>query len=179
MKRRRFLKYSIATSGLLLSGNTLWSKTYLSVSQAQKILMGKKSLTALNITLTEEQMDTIEDASDIRVRNSKIKAWRSSQGDWFILDQIIGKHENIDVAVGISKGGKVTGIEVLTYRESYGHQIRNARWRAQFHGKDHRQFLKLDKQIKNISGATLSCRHITDGINRLNHTWNLVLRHLK
>ena len=56
--------------------------------------------------------------------------------------------------------------------------MRNEKWRAQFHGRDHTQLLKLDDPIKNISGATLSCRHITDGINRLTQTWNLVLRSL-
>jgi Na+-transporting NADH:ubiquinone oxidoreductase subunit NqrC len=56
--------------------------------------------------------------------------------------------------------------------------VANPKWRAQLHDKDFTEHLKLDKQVKNISGATLSCRHITDGINRLNHTWNLVLRHL-
>ena len=91
---------------------------------------------------------------------------------------MIGKHENIDIAVGLTDAGRVTGIEVLVYRETYGHEIRNARWRAQFHGRDHSEILKLDHQIKNISGATLSCRHITDGINRLTHTWDQVLRKL-
>ena len=66
----------------------------------------------------------------------------------------------------------------MTYRETYGFEVNNPKWRMQFHGKNYTEHLKLDKQIKNISGATLSCRHITDGINRLSHTWNLVLQHL-
>ena len=53
----------------------------------------------------------------------------------------------------------------------------NPKWRAQFLGKDDSEHLKLDEQIKNISGATLSCRHVTDGINRLTQTWKLVLQH--
>ncbi|MCB1630119.1 MAG: FMN-binding protein, partial [Xanthomonadales bacterium] len=99
-------------------------------------------------------------------------------GDWFIVDQVIGKHENIDMAVGLSATGQVTGIEILVYRETYGYEVRNEKWRAQFHGRDHTQLLKLDDPIRNISGATLSCRHITDGINRLTQTWNEVLRTL-
>lgn len=45
------------------------------------------------------------------------------------------------------------------------------KWRAQFHRENSNKFLKPYKQIKNISGATLSCRYVTDGINRLNETW--------
>ena len=53
--------------------------------------------------------------------------------------------------------------------------MRNAKWRAQFAGKDARAPLKLDVDIKNISGATLSSRHITDGVKRLLATHALVL----
>jgi Na+-translocating ferredoxin:NAD+ oxidoreductase RnfG subunit len=80
--------------------------------------------------------------------------------------------------VAITPEGKLKGLEVLTYRETYGHEIRNPAWRAQFHGRDSHQQLELGKQIRNISGATLSCSHVTEGINRLLHTWDLVLRHL-
>jgi len=63
----------------------------------------------------------------------------------------------------------------LTYRESYGHEIRHPKWRAQFQGKTVAKRLKLDRDIKNISGATLSFSHVTDGVNRLLKTWELVL----
>lgn len=176
MLRRHFLKGLVATAAsLALPIQIAFAKTYLSIEQAQKILWPNQKLTKQPITLTEEQAELIEDLSDIRVRNQHINAWRSEDGGWFIVDQVIGKHENIDLAVAIDAQGKVQGIEVLTYRESYGDQIMHPKWRAQFHGKNSSEFLKLDKQIKNISGATLSCRHVTDGINRLNHTWSSVL----
>ena len=59
------------------------------------------------------------------------------------------------------------GVEILEYLESYGYQIRDPAWRHQFAGKTARDPLKLDQDIRNISGATLSCRHLTDGIKRL------------
>ena len=176
MLRRRFLKGLVATAATFaLPIQVAFAKSYLTIEQAQKILWPDQKLTPAPFDLTEEQADLIEDLSDIRVRNHHINGWRSEDGGWFIVDQVIGKHENIDLAVAISAEGKVMGIEVLTYRETYGDQIMHPKWRAQFHGKDSSEFLKLDKQIRNISGATLSCRHVTDGINRLNHTWSSVL----
>jgi len=56
--------------------------------------------------------------------------------------------------------------------------VNNPKWREQFLGRGAYEHLKLDQQIKNISGATLSCKHITDGVNRLTQTWDQVLRHL-
>jgi Na+-transporting NADH:ubiquinone oxidoreductase subunit NqrC len=64
----------------------------------------------------------------------------------------------------------------MDYRETYGYQIRNPAWRKQFVGKTYQSDLKLDKDIMNISGATLSCRHITDGVKRLLSFYELVLK---
>jgi Na+-transporting NADH:ubiquinone oxidoreductase subunit NqrC len=61
----------------------------------------------------------------------------------------------------------VRGIEILEYRESYGHEVRMAAWRKQFAGKSIADPLQLDQDIRNISGATLSCRHVTAGVKRL------------
>jgi Na+-transporting NADH:ubiquinone oxidoreductase subunit NqrC len=55
----------------------------------------------------------------------------------------------------------------MDYRESRGGEVRDPRWRAQFSGKSSGSALRLDSDIQNISGATLSCRHITEGIKRL------------
>jgi Na+-transporting NADH:ubiquinone oxidoreductase subunit NqrC len=179
MKRRSFTKLLSGISvGLLLTPLELQAKTYLTVDQAKKILWGKAEMTSVDVVLTKEQMKSIKQSSKTRVRNSVLKTWKVGDRGWFILDQIIGKHENIDMAIALNADGTVKGLEVLVYRETYGHEVRNEKWRAQFHGKDHSEVLKLDKQIKNISGATLSCRHITDGINRLTHTWDQVLRNL-
>ncbi|MEM8930474.1 MAG: FMN-binding protein [Acidobacteriota bacterium] len=179
MDRRTFIERTIVLGGgLLLTRRVAWAETFLTLEQAQKVLWGDVSLEPLTVELSRDQRRSIAKASKVRVRHSTIRAWRTPEGGWFLLDQVIGKHENIDLAVALEADGSVRGLEVLTYRETYGDEIRNAKWRAQFHGRDHREHLKLDQQIRNISGATLSCRHVTDGINRLTHTWDQVLRHL-
>ena len=127
---------------------------------------------------TEEQVEAIEEASDIRVLTNKVNAWKTETGGWFIVDQVIGKHEMIDVAVAIDHQGKIIDLKIMKYIESYGSEVKHPKWLAQFHGRDSAEHLKLDQHIDNISGATLSARHITDGVNRWTHTWNQVLRHL-
>ncbi len=179
MNRRSFNKLlSVLPLGLWFHPLASRAETFLTVDEAKRILWGDAAMTPVNVVLTRAQMKSIHKASRTRVRSSVLKIWKVTGKGWFILDWVIGKHENIDIAVGLTDEGRVTGIEVLVYRETYGHEIRNAKWRAQFHGRDHSEILKLDRQIKNISGATLSCRHITDGINRLTHTWDQVLRKL-
>lgn len=176
MNRRQFM--TLTAGSFFLPAFSVYAKQYLTIEQAKQLLWPDKSMEKVSIELTDQQADAIEEASDVRVRYKTMRVWRVQGGGWFILDQIIGKHENIDMAFAYHADGSVKGMEILTYRETYGYEVAHPKWRMQFHGKTFHQHLKLDKQIKNISGATLSCRHITDGINRLNHTWNLVLRPL-
>ena len=178
MHRRSLLKTLVlAVGGLCATGSRASAKTYLTVSQAQKSLCKGVSLRAANVDLTKEQMKSIQAASKVRVRNSKVNGWKTPDGGWFIVDQIIGKHEFIDMAVALSPAGKVKGVEILEYRESYGHEIINPKWLAQFIGKGPGKRLEIDKDIRNISGATLSSVHVMEGINRLTETWAQVLRH--
>lgn len=167
---------SIFTGLSFLSiSRTAHAKQFLSTSQAKAILLGKKKTTKMNITLTSAEAKQIKKLSKVRVRHKKINAYKTSSGEWLIFDQVIGKHENIDVAFALTNRGKIKGIEILAYRETYGHEVRNKKWRQQFHGKGPEKRLKLDREIKNISGATLSCSHITDAVNRTTQMWKLVL----
>lgn len=153
------------------------AETFLTISQAQRALGGGG--TKVDVTLTSEQKSAIQKASGVRVRSSNLQAWKTGGGGWFIVDEVIGKHEFIDYAIALTGNGAVKGIEILTYRESYGGpEVRNPKWRAQFHGKRVGAPLKLNQDIRNVSGATLSCRHLADGVKRILHTWDQVLRHL-
>ncbi len=84
-----------------------------------------------------------------------------------IFDAVIGKHEAIDYMVVLDGDGKVKFIEVLVYRESYGGEIRRESWRKQFKEKSEKDLPEHEKNIVNISGATLSCRHVTNGVRKL------------
>jgi Na+-translocating ferredoxin:NAD+ oxidoreductase RnfG subunit len=84
-----------------------------------------------------------------------------------VTDDVIGKVELISYAVGIALDGSVKQIEILSYRESHGFEIRLPAWRRQFVGKGSAATLRVGEDIANISGATLSCTHVTDGVRRI------------
>ncbi|MGL4302928.1 MAG: FMN-binding protein, partial [Sphingomonas sp.] len=96
---------------------------------------------------------------------------------WFIVDEVVGKHEFITFALALDASGAVKSVEILDYREAYGGQVRDPRWRAQFVGKRAGAPLRLGNEVKNISGATLSSKHVTDGVRRLLATYAIVLAH--
>jgi Na+-translocating ferredoxin:NAD+ oxidoreductase RnfG subunit len=99
------------------------------------------------------------------------RIWRAMAGTQrlgtFFADAVIGKQEYIGYALAVDLAGRVLRLDVLDYRETHGWEIRNERWRSQFAGKTSADPVEVSRDIANISGATLSCRHVTDGVRRL------------
>ena len=106
--------------------------------------------------------------------------WRALVEDrlvgFFIVDYVIGKHLVIDYALALEPDGRVRRVEIMQYRESYGGEITNPRWLEQFVGKTARDPLQVDRDIRNISGATLSSHHVTEGIRRVLAFYETCLR---
>ncbi len=133
------------------------------------------TLSAADLKLTAPQRTAIEKSSDMRLRKTP-QVWRVAGGGWFVVDEVLGKHEFITFAVALNASGTVKSIEILEYRESYGGEVREAKWRAQFIGKTAQAPLRLDQDIRNISGATLSSRHVTEGVRRVLALYEIVLK---
>ena len=95
---------------------------------------------------------------------------------WFVIDQVLGKHEMIAYAVGISIEGALRQFQVLEYKEAYGYQVKELKWRDQFVGKTVASPLTVGVDIVNISGGTMSSHHVTEGIKRVLALHQIVLR---
>ncbi|MGH8505615.1 MAG: FMN-binding protein [Stenotrophobium sp.] len=152
-----------------------YATTYLSLAQAQALMFPQTLLTPDFITLSDAQVGAVEKIAGSRVINRELRAWRAADGGWFITDGVFGKHELIGYAIALDAKGTIRQVEILDYRESYGGEVRMPAWRRQFVGKDDQSSLTLDDDIKNISGATLSCTHLTEGIKRLMAIYATVL----
>jgi len=143
------------------------AKIYVSVEQAQKILFPNKQLTKVPLLITDDLQERMRAASSIRYPFQGERIWKAADGSWLIIDEVVGKHEMITYALGIAPNGSILGIEILEYVESYGYEVAEAHWRQQFTGKTVKDPIKLNQDIQNIGGATLSCKHLTDGVKRV------------
>lgn len=145
---------------------------YLSYQEAQKLFFpNATAFVRADVSLSDEEIDKIEELSQVRVRDETLKMWSVEHDDeqegWFIIDHVIGKHKYITYAIALDKTGKLKGIEILNFQESYGGEVHMIHWRAQFIGKSINDPLELNTDISNISGATLSCKNITNGVRRV------------
>jgi len=108
------------------------------------------------------------------------RIWKAEAGGrvagYFIFDRVVGKHLYIDYAIALTTAGAVQKVEILQYRESYGGEIRSPSWLAQFVGKNNTNALKINDDIRNIAGATLSSTHVTEGVKRILATYGSRLK---
>ncbi|HEX7948685.1 MAG TPA: FMN-binding protein [Phenylobacterium sp.] len=163
----------LAAPALATAPSAAWAADYLTLAEAQRALVPQaQGFAPYDVTLSREQLGQIQKLSGTPQRTPKPRIWRALKADrttagWVLVDEVIGKHEFITYATGISPDGHVMGVEIMSYRESHGGEIREGRWRALFRGKTLADPFRLNKDIPNISGATLSCRNVTDGVKRL------------
>ena len=154
---------------------------YMSVEQARALIFPQaQEFVATPVSLTAAQIKLVADHSGVALRSAHFKIWRAEAAGkligWFFIDQVIGKHEYMTYALGINADGALRQFQLIDYREAYGYQVRELKWRDQFVGKTVADKLEVGVDIANISGATLSCRHLTDGIKQLLAVHHNVLR---
>jgi len=78
----------------------------------------------------------------------------------------IGKHRPITFVVGVTPDEKVSGIEIMVYREPKGGEVRMKGFLKQYQGKDLGQPILAGRDIASISGATLSVRAVNRGAKK-------------
>ena len=159
----------------LVASTSGYATDYLSVEQAQQVFFPGANLVAASLQLSPAQAKVVAQKSGVKLRAAAVRVWAVTGGGWFFVDEVLGKHEFITYAVGLDAAGAVRGVEILSYREAYGGQITTPKWRAQFAGKTNASPLQLDADIANITGATLSCRHVMEGVKRVLTIYEIAL----
>ena len=168
--------WPLVALGAALSPVVAAARVYLSVPQAQHAIFGNQVRTAFPGALTPAQQDAVRQASSVSHPFQGNRIWKAADGGWLVIDEVVGKHEMITYAVGIDADGAVRRVEVMEYQESYGQEVAEARWLRQFVGKDRQAPLRLGQDVEAISGATLSAKHLSDGVRRVLAVHALLLR---
>jgi len=154
---------------------------YMSIESAQReFFPGAGRYDEVALTLTAAQKQAIDALAGPQPPHGKLRVWRAlletHQQGYVFVDEVVGRQDFITYAIGIDAAGKLSAIEILTYRESHGGEIHNAAWRKQFTGRDSLAQVRFSIDIKNIAGATLSSRHVTQGARWILALWQTVLK---
>lgn len=84
-----------------------------------------------------------------------------------VVTEEIGKYEPITFMVGVTPDFKVRDVAVMVYRESRGGDVKRKRFLRQYRGKTARDPIDLNRDVINVSGATLSVRAMNAGVKRV------------
>lgn len=80
------------------------------------------------------------------------------------VGNVKGKDQPITYLVATDSTLRLKDIDILAYREPYGGEVAYEPWRRQFRGKSPTDPLEVNRQIRGISGATISVNAVTAGV---------------
>ena len=95
---------------------------------------------------------------------------RVTRGDTLVgfalIRSVKGKDQPITFLVATDTADRLKDVDILVYREPYGGEVAYESWRRQFRGKSASDPLEVGRQIRSISGATISVNSVTAGVRR-------------
>jgi hypothetical protein len=171
----------VAFLAALASAPVVVAADYLSIDAAQKAVFPDASAyEEIFVRPGAAQLQAVLSQAGEQPPHGRIRIWKAMRDGvllgHFFIDEVIGKQQLITYAVGIDTSGELRNLEILSYRESHGGEVRNPAWRAQFNQRKSLDELRFRTDIKNISGATLSSEHVTEGVRWLVALWQATLR---
>lgn len=120
--------------------------------------------------LSPAQRSRVEGLLGYPLKRSSYTFYVAKSGEhidgYALLDEENGQHLPISFAVKLSPGGSVERQEVMVYRERYGDEVRDPRFRQQFVGKTAADPLRPGEEVIAVSGATISSRAMALGVRR-------------
>ena len=146
-------------------------EVYLTEEQALKILFPKaQKIQPEELRLAPEQKARIQDRIGWKFPEESFKAFKAETNGkvegYAVIQETIGKHRPITYIVSVTPEGKVSSVEILVYRESKGSEVRRKRFNAQYEGKTSLDPIRINKDIINVTGATMSVRSVSAGVKR-------------
>lgn len=85
---------------------------------------------------------------------------------WAVVGEEKGKYRPITYMAGIDTTLRIVDVRVLIYRESRGGEIRHTRFLKQYRGKSLESPLRINRDIVNITGATISVNALNVGVRK-------------
>ena len=123
------------------------------------------------LTLTANQKAFVEEVIGWKFPETSFDVFiGETQGNvdgYAVIQNTIGKHRPITYMVAVDSAGEVTNFEVLVYREARGNEIATKRFNYQYQGKTVEDPVRINRDIINITGATMSVRSASAGVKRV------------
>jgi Na+-translocating ferredoxin:NAD+ oxidoreductase RnfG subunit len=115
----------------------------------------------------KDSMKTLTGAQQLRDTLHLLVASNEGTLGYAIVDDARGKDQPITYCLVVDERLVVKDVEILAYREPYGGEVQNKSWLRQFFDKTPSDQMRPAREIRNITGATISSRAMTLGVKKL------------
>jgi hypothetical protein len=148
------------------------AEVFLTEEEALKLMFPKSERIRKDvIRLTSEKKVQIEERIGWKFPEESFEVFLGETGSkvdgYALIQNTIGKHKHMTYMVGVDNNGACTDVELLVFREAKGSEIRTKRFNVQYEGKTVYDPIRINKDIINISGATMSVRSLSAGVKRV------------
>lgn len=120
---------------------------------------------------TDEELAQVEQELHTSVRDSSVVVHHISREHTFlgygVVTNAYGKFRPITILAGIKPDFSVQGVRILVYRENRGGEVRRERFLHQYRNKTTDDPIRINRDIINISGATISVRGVNGGVRKV------------
>ena len=145
---------------------------YFTEEEAAKVMFpDSEKIRRETLPLTAEQKTFVEEVIGWKFPETSFDVFiGETQGNvdgYALIQNTIGKHRPITYMVAVDSAGEVTNFEVLVYREARGNEIAMKRFNYQYQGKTIGDPVRINRDIINITGATMSVRSASAGVKRV------------
>jgi hypothetical protein len=148
------------------------AEVFLTEEDALKIMLPKSERIRQEIIrLTQDKKAQIEERIGWKFPEESFEVFVGETGNkidgYALIQNTIGKHKPMTYMVGVDPTGACTDVELLVFREARGSEVRTKRFNVQYEGKTVLDPIRINKDIINISGATMSVRSFSAGVKRV------------
>ncbi len=148
------------------------AEVYLTEEEALKLMFPKSERIRKEIiTLSPEKKSLIQERIGWKFPEESFEVYIGETGStvdgYAMVQNTIGKHKPMTYMVGVDSKGQCTDVELLVFREARGSEVRTKRFNVQYEGKTVFDPIRINKDIINISGATMSVRSMSAGVKRV------------
>lgn len=123
------------------------------------------------IRLAQDKKSTVEQRIGWKFPEDSFDLYIGETGDkvdgYAMIHNTIGKYKPMTYMVGVDHKGNCTNVELLVFRDAKGSEVGKKRFNSQYDGKTVSDPIRINKDIINISGATMSVRSMSAGVKRV------------
>ena len=149
-----------------------YAEVFLTEEDALKLMFPQSERIRKDVlTLSTEKKLHIEERIGWKFPEDSFEVYVGETGKqvdgYALVQNTIGKHKPMTYMVGVDTRGRVSNVELLVFREARGSEVRTKRFNVQYEGKMVLDPVRINKDIINISGATMSVRSLSAGVKRV------------